>query len=243
VNRKNVLAVFAHPDDETFRAGGTLALLAARGTPVQVLTASRGEAGSCGAPALCTPDELPIVREQELRCACQALGLAPPILLTFPDGALSSINPNEILSSLLEVIDRIQPQSIISFGKDGISGHPDHIAVGKSALMAFRKRETIQTYYTLAVSQSIADELGMTQVRALPDNRITHTIDVSSVWEFKLKAIRCHQTQAQESSILKADHHKQRLFLGKEHFRLAEIRNNGTNGNAKGFDILASLAD
>jgi LmbE family N-acetylglucosaminyl deacetylase len=48
VNRKNVLAIFAHPDDETFRAGGTLALLAARGTPVQVLTASRGEAGSAG---------------------------------------------------------------------------------------------------------------------------------------------------------------------------------------------------
>ena len=109
--------------------------------------------------------------------------------------------------------------------------------------MAFRKRKGIRAFYTLAVPQSIADELGMTQVRALPDDRITHIIDVSSVWELKLKAIRCHQTQAQESSILKADHHKQRLFLGKEHFRLAEIRKNRTNGNAKGFDILASLAD
>ena len=54
-----LLAVFAHPDDETFRPGGTLALLARGGVRVQVLTATRGEAGSCGDPPLCTPEELP----------------------------------------------------------------------------------------------------------------------------------------------------------------------------------------
>lgn len=69
----SLLAVFAHPDDETFRCGGTLALLAQRGVRVQVLTATRGQAGSCGAPPLCAPEELPAVRENELRCACAAL--------------------------------------------------------------------------------------------------------------------------------------------------------------------------
>ena len=62
-DREQLLAVFAHPDDEVFRCGGTLALLAKHGVRVQVLTATRGQAGSCGNPPLCTPDELPSVRE------------------------------------------------------------------------------------------------------------------------------------------------------------------------------------
>jgi LmbE family N-acetylglucosaminyl deacetylase len=65
-----VLAVFAHPGDETFRCGGTLALLARCGVRAQVLTATRGQAGSRGDPSLCTPDEFPAMRENELRCAC-----------------------------------------------------------------------------------------------------------------------------------------------------------------------------
>jgi len=84
-----LLAVLAHPDDESFRCGGTLALLARRGVRVQVLTATRGQAGSCGEPPLCRPDELPAVRECELRCACAALGVLPPILLDYEDGHLS----------------------------------------------------------------------------------------------------------------------------------------------------------
>ena len=73
------LAVFAHPDDETFRAGGTLALLVQAGVQVQVVTATRGEAGSCGDLPLCVPEDLPALRERELRCACQDLGIEPPI--------------------------------------------------------------------------------------------------------------------------------------------------------------------
>ncbi|NLE75631.1 MAG: PIG-L family deacetylase, partial [Chloroflexi bacterium] len=80
-----LLAVFAHPDDETFLCGGTLALLARRGAPVQVLTATRGQAGSCGEPPLCHPEALGALREGELRCACAALGCAPPLLLDYAD--------------------------------------------------------------------------------------------------------------------------------------------------------------
>ena len=83
---QSLLAIFAHPDDETFRSGGTLALLAPRGVHVQVLTATRRQAGSCGEPPLCTPAELPNIREKELGCACAALGIEPPILLNYEDG-------------------------------------------------------------------------------------------------------------------------------------------------------------
>jgi LmbE family N-acetylglucosaminyl deacetylase len=81
VNKPNcLLAVLAHPDDEVFRCGGTLALLVRRGVRVHLLTATRGEAGSCGDPPLCTPEELPALRKRELRCACAALGIEPPHL-------------------------------------------------------------------------------------------------------------------------------------------------------------------
>lgn len=239
----SILALFAHPDDETFRAGGSLALLAAHGIHVQTLTATRGEAGSPGTPPICTMDELPQVREQELRCACQALGLAPPIILDYPDGQLASMEPTKVLSNILEVIDQVQPHSIISFGEDGLSGHPDHIAIGGYALKAFHKREDIRALYTLAVPQSLAKKLGMTQIQAVPDDRITHTIDISDVWESKLKAIRCHRTQINESPILKAETNKQRLFLGKEHFRLLEIRSEGLSQGDTSSDLLAGLAE
>ena len=71
-----LLAVFAHPDDESFRPGGTLALLARSGVRVHLLTATRGEAGACGDPPLCTPEELAGAGGNvELRCACAALGV------------------------------------------------------------------------------------------------------------------------------------------------------------------------
>ncbi len=240
---KSVLAIFAHPDDETFRAGGTLALLASQGFRVHILTATQGEAGSCGTPPLCTAEELPALRERELRCACNVLGLEPPMILNYPDGRLASIEPTKIMADILEAVDLINPQGMFSFGKDGLSGHPDHIAIGQSALKAFHERESIRAFYTLAVPKSIADELGMSQIRALPDDRITHTIDISEVWETKLNAIRCHQTQIHASPILKTDQHKQRLFLGKEHFRLAKIRENADSGDENSIDILQALAE
>lgn len=126
----SLLAVFAHPDDETFRCGGTLALLAQQGVRVHVFTATRGEAGSCGEPALCTPAELPLVREQELFCACAALGIEPPRVQAGCDGQLAADKPERLVGEVLDVLRQVQPQVLLTFGPDGLSGHPDHIAIG-----------------------------------------------------------------------------------------------------------------
>lgn len=219
-----LLAVFAHPDDETFRPGGTLALLAQRGARVQVLTATRGGAGSRGDPPLCSPEELPALRERELRCACTALGLEPPFLLDYQDGRLSEMDPETIVTEILAVVNEVHPQVILTFGPDGISGHPDHVSIGRIAAEAFRRATDMAALYTLAVPQSLADALGMTQIHAVPDDSITLTVNVSTVWEAKMAAIRCHRTQLGESPILEAPDDKQRLFLGKEFFRRAQAR-------------------
>lgn len=218
------LAVFAHPDDESFRCGGTLALLARRGVRVQVLTATRGQAGSCGEPPLCSSDELPAVRERELRCACAALGIEPPIVLDYEDGHLSEAAPQIIVAQILDMADKLRPQVMLTFGPDGLSGHPDHIAIGQFAAQAFRFADDVIALYTPAVPQSLATALGMTHIRAMPDEAITFRVDVSPVWESKLAAIRCHATQASSSPITRAPIERQCAFLGTEHFVRTETR-------------------
>jgi LmbE family N-acetylglucosaminyl deacetylase len=221
MSEANLLAVFAHPDDETFRCGGTLALLAQRGVRVQVLTATRGQAGSRGDPPLCTPEELAAVREAELRCVCAALGIQPPILLDYQDGQLSEADREELGAQISQVLNEIRPQVILSFGPDGLSGHSDHIVMGQCAAEAFRRAGWGAVLYTLAVPQSLATQLGMTQIHAVPDETIALSVDISAVWEAKMSAIRCHRTQLGEVPILGMPEAKQRLFLGVEHFCLS----------------------
>ena len=228
-----LLAVFAHPDDETFRPGGTLTLLARRGVRVHVLTATRGQAGSCGEPPLCPPDELPAVRERELCCACAALGIEPPRLLDYQDGCLSKIDPEAIVAEILNMVDEVHPQIMLTFGSDGISGHPDHVAIGQYTAEAFRRAEAVDALYTLAVPLSLAEKLGMTQIRAVPDEAITLAVDISETWEAKLAAIRCHATQLSSSPITSAPLERQRLFLGREYFVRAAARGRD--------DVLAEL--
>ena len=219
-----LLAVFAHPDDESFRPGGTLALLARRGVRVQVLTATRGGAGSCGNPPLCSPAELPALREAELRCACKALGIKPPILLDYQDGQLEKADPEGLTARILQIIRETRSQVMLTFGADGLSGHPDHIAIGLAAAEAFRRAENVAALYTVAVPRSLAESLGMKQIRAVSDESIALAVDASSVWDTKMSAIHCHRTQLGESPILDAPEAKQRLFLGMEHFCLAASR-------------------
>jgi len=220
----DLLTVFAHPDDETFRPGGTLALLALSGVHVHLLTATRGQAGSSGNPPLCTPEELPAMRERELCCACAKLGVQPPRLLDYEDGKLAEANPEQVIEHILESIHEIQPQILLTFGPDGLSGHSDHIAVGQWTAEAFYRAEGIAALYTVAVPQSLAETLHMHQVHPVADETIALTVDVSSVWEIKLAAIRCHATQVSSTPMMSAPAERQRLFFGREFFVCASLR-------------------
>lgn len=190
-----LLAVFAHPDDEAYRPGGTLALLARHGVRVHLLTATRGESGSCGDPPLCAPEELPVVRERELRCACAALGIEPPRILDYEDGHLSRADPEEIIVQILGAVNEVRPQVMLTFGPDGLSGHPDHVAIGRCAAEAFCRADEVAALYTVAVPRSLAARLEMKRVQAVPDEAIALSVDVSPMWEAKLAAICCHVTQ------------------------------------------------
>jgi len=221
---RTLLAVLAHPDDETFRPGGTLALLSQTGVSVHLLTATHGESGSCGDPPLCNPENLAAMREQELRCACAALGIEPPRLLGYPDGKLQQVQSEALIASILIAIEEFNPEVMLTFGPDGLSGHPDHVVIGECAAEAFRRSKKVAALYTLAVPESLAQRLEMHQVHPVPDNTITLTVDVSSTWQKKLAAMRCHATQWSSSPMIKASEERQRLFFGQEFFIRAASR-------------------
>ena len=218
-----LLAVFAHPDDETFRCGGLLALLSGRGVQVNVLCATRGEAGSCGEPQICSAEELAEVRERELQCACNVLGIRPPTFLDYSDGKLSEVDQEEAIARIKAVTRNLRPQVLLTWPADGLSGHPDHKAVSRWTSLVFvvlaKDAEAPIALYHLAVPQSVAAELNLSELHAIPDEKISLTVDVMPVWEQKRTAIRCHRTQADGSPILAAPEEKQRIFFGKEHFR------------------------
>ncbi len=238
-----LLAVFAHPDDESFRCGGTLALLARQGgVRVQVLTATRGEAG---VPGL-TSQQAGQVRQAELECACRALGIEPPILLDYHDGTLAEVDEEEAVAQVLAVIRELRPQVLLTWPPDGLSGHPDHVAVSRWTASAFERAAALGpdapvALYHLAVPRSVAEALGLAHLHAVPDEEINLTVDVGSVWEQKLAAIRCHRTQLGGSPILVAPPERQRLFLGVEHFRHAAVRDG--HDFFEGMNLLMMEAD
>lgn len=222
--RRALLAVFAHPDDETFRPGGMLALLVRRGVRVHLLTATRGEAGSCGDPPLCRPEQLPVVRQRELRCACRVLGIEPPYLLDYPDGHLAQANLEQLTARIVEVACEVSAQVMLTFGPDGLSGHADHIAVGRCATETYALVGNMAALYHVAVPRSLAQRLGLAYLRPVPDEAITLSVDVSPVWEIKLAAMQCHATQLSSFPMARAPMARQRLFFGVEHFVRAGSR-------------------
>jgi len=145
---RGLLAVFAHPDDESFGAGGTLALTAAAGEPVYLICATNGdeggEADEAGDHAMD-----PEIRRNELRCACSAMGIAEPIFLGYRDSGMETWTPkpgafvladeDEVVARIASEIRRLRPSAVITFDPGGIYGHPDHVTISKRATAAFER--------------------------------------------------------------------------------------------------------
>lgn len=132
-----VLTVWAHPDDETYLAGGLLAALTDAGHRVVCVTATRGEAADPDA----TPDEraaLATVRTRELESALAVLGVTEHHWLDHPDGHLAEVDADESAGRLVRLLDDVRPDTVVTFGPDGFTGHPDHRTVSSWADLALR---------------------------------------------------------------------------------------------------------
>jgi LmbE family N-acetylglucosaminyl deacetylase len=131
-----LMAVLAHPDDESLGVGGTLAKYASEGVDVFLLTATRGDGGRYyghppGDPQHPGSSSLAHIREAELRAAAEVLGIREVSLLDYKDAHLDRANTREVISAIVTHLRRVQPDVVITFGPDGAYGHPDHIAISQ----------------------------------------------------------------------------------------------------------------
>ena len=127
--RCRLLGVFAHPDDETFCAGGTFACYAGQGAEIMVVSATRGQAGQIRDAAAGNRRTIAAVREAELRLACERLGVTKVRCLDHVDGTLADAEFSALVEEVAEVIREFRPDVVITFGPDGGYGHPDHVTI------------------------------------------------------------------------------------------------------------------
>jgi LmbE family N-acetylglucosaminyl deacetylase len=131
-----LLVVGAHPDDETFTAGGLMARGVIEGHRVVCVTATRGEGGSLD-PERWPPEQMGVVREKELRACLDVLGVEEHHWLDYIDGTCHEVDADEGTAKVRRFMEEVQPDSVLTFGPDGMTGHPDHKAVSDWTTAAF----------------------------------------------------------------------------------------------------------
>jgi LmbE family N-acetylglucosaminyl deacetylase len=219
--RYRLAAVFAHPDDDTFGVGGTLALHEGE-VDATIIVATRGEAGIISEGSDATVESLGEVREREERAALATVGAGDADLhfLGYPDGGVKDVDREEMVGRIADVLRLARPQVVVTFGPEGVTKHEDHVAVGQACTEAFHRVQTEdpegQAFRRLlyaSIPQSSMDrwrrELQERDIdpgdpeapfapRGVPDQSIAVRVDGGRVWDRKLAALLKHRTQAQE---------------------------------------------
>ncbi len=264
-----LLAVLAHPDDESVALGGLIAKYAAEGVESFLLTATRGQRGWFGDEQTYPgPEYLGQVRESELRAAAEVLGIREVTFLEYMDGDLDRADPRRITAQIARQIRRIRPQVVVTFGHDGLYGHPDHVAVCQFATAAVfaaadehdaRLRGEMphavsKLYYRAARAETVDDLEGafgememhvdgqMRRGHGAPDRKISTSIDATDYWERVWDAVQCHRSQLpnhEAMTRLPTELHR-RLWGVQDLYRVFSRVNGGRDLETDVFDGLRS---
>jgi LmbE family N-acetylglucosaminyl deacetylase len=214
-----LLAILAHPDDESLGIGGLLAKCAADGAHTSILTATRGQRGRYFTNENRPSDaEVGQAREQELRAAAAELGVADVSLLDYMDGALDRADGAEAVERIVTHVRRVRPDVVVTFGMDGAYGHPDHIAICQltnAALVAaadpsygsgaahrasklywFGNTAAKWELYQRAFKRLVSTVDGVERVaQPWPDWLPTTRVDARAHWRTVWRAVQQHRTQ------------------------------------------------
>jgi LmbE family N-acetylglucosaminyl deacetylase len=194
--------LLAHPDDESFFAAGTIAKCAAEGVRVGLLCATRGERGATG--GLCAVDELPQVREAELRAAGRILGIDEIEILAFEDQQLAKAPAGDVRRAIVRMLRRLRPEVVFTFDPDGFNQHTDHIAMSRFATDGIAAAADARWYPEEGAPHVVGRllwpspvrvwELGQTEnLDGTPG--IDYRIDIRGQRDTKEAALRAHGTQ------------------------------------------------
>jgi N-acetyl-1-D-myo-inositol-2-amino-2-deoxy-alpha-D-glucopyranoside deacetylase len=284
---KRLLLVHAHPDDESIGTGATMAKYAAEGAQVTLVTCTLGELGEIIPPDIADlawdrGNRLGEHRIDELAAACAALGVSDHRFLGGPgrwrdsgmmgmasndaDGAFWRADVEEAASVLLEVIEQVRPQVLVTYDANGFYGHPDHIQAHRVAWRAFERADgLVRKFYATAVPRSVLAEgirlmqaSGASETTAgflavesvddlpfgVPDEQVTTEIDAGDYLEAKLAALRAHRSQiAVDSPFFALSDMVGRRAFGQEYYTLlAGPRGPGRGPAGWENDLFAGLA-
>jgi len=218
MSNRTLACVFAHPDDDAYGAAGSVALHAAEPDFRFVLVhATLGEQGEIreGFPA--TRETLGAIRRGEDEAAWRALGRVPDRheWLGFPDGGVADVPFTDVVDAVARILEEEQPAVVVTFGPDGVFGHPDHITIGAATDEAFARLRSedgsgFQRLVHGVVPRSVFErwnrqraELGLytfdpTQtyhMRGVPDDQIRITVDCRDVTARIVAGLREHKSQ------------------------------------------------
>jgi N-acetylglucosamine malate deacetylase 2 len=198
-NNRTLCAFFAHPDDESFSAGGLMARYAEEGVHITLVTATNGEAGEIAPGLSVKQEDLGAWRERELRKAADVLGVADLRLLRLPDGKLEE-HAGDLIEAYVRILKELRPQVVITEDVQGITGHPDHVAVTRAIVHAFDAVPDgpLKLYEHVVPRAQFADQPHLT---GTPEDYITTVVDVSR-WRGRLaEALRAHRSQVSEDMV------------------------------------------
>ncbi|MBI3536381.1 MAG: PIG-L family deacetylase [Chloroflexi bacterium] len=204
----SLLAIFAHPEDEGFGPAGTLAKYASEGVQVSLVTANRPTTQNN-----ITREVLPLRATHDATrdrlCSCRTSGIRRVCFLDLPAGEMENMDPILIEDQLVRLIREIQPQVIVTFGPDGLSGDVDHKIISRAATAAFHNAgdptkfahhfqenlgtHTPQKLYFCVLPSSLVSQWGVDGIMAVPDENVTTRLDVSSFNESMSQIMFCHR--------------------------------------------------
>lgn len=206
-----MVCVFAHPDDESFGPGGSIAYYASQ-IPVHILCVTPGD-GNGNA-------ELGQVRRRELRASAQILGVQNVTFLDFADGSLCNNNYHEIAAQIQQYLDQHQPDSVMTFDPNGVSGHIDHVAVAMICSYLFERLTYLRYLLYFCEGDYFKDVLKEYFIYVppgYPRSQIDLTLDVKPYLDTKIAAMHSHHSQQNDCDRILAtmkDH------LNEEYFRI-----------------------
>jgi len=194
---RSVLAVVAHPDDESFGLGSVLAGFADAGATVAVLCYTHGESSTLHD----VKGDLGSVRAAELAGAARVLGVDPVRLVDYPDGALTEVDVGDLAAHVLDLADEVRADGLLVFDTDGVTGHLDHTRATLAALAAADAAGLAVLGWTVpsTVAATLNEEYGAAFTGHHPgDIDLVVTVDRTR----QLAAVACHPSQAVPGSLL-----------------------------------------
>ena len=231
--KRSILLVFAHPDDESSSVAGTTAKYTQRGVSVDLICATGGEKGT----RLDVPPDVDTAtaREAGLRLAAGVTGIRDIYLLGYTDGDLEKADTGEVAGRVMNIMREVQPEVVITFGPDGISGHPDHKAIGRATTIAFEMLAESaggpRKLYYVTIPESALTEVGNEDVEGVvtrPDDEVTTVIDISGHLDTKLRALAAHSSQQDARWLVEMFRQAgESSWAGREFFYLARPRSPG----------------